>query len=299
MEANARRSPTDFTGSRQGQVFVRAGNITLSVFMWLGAIACVFPLLWTAFSSIRPEQSFLVSPFAINPHEWTLTNYRLVVDNGHFPTGFKNSAIQVGIILATTLFFCPLAGYGFAKFRFRGRRVLFGLMLLTVFFVPLTQYIPLLVEMNAIGWVDTYQALVAPLAISSFGVFWMSTVITSVPDELLQAARVDGCGHVGAWWRVVMPVIQPALVSLAVVTFLTAYNDYFWPLMILRSTSTQTIQIFLALLQTDPLVPSLTFTSNWGPLLAGSTLVLLPTVAIFLAMQRYFLTGVLQGSLKE
>ena len=268
--------------------------------IWLGALACIFPLLWTAVSSFRPDQSFLVSPFHVDPREWTLRNYQIIFRNDAFSTGFKSSAIQACIVLSTTLFFCPLAGYGFAKFRFRGRAVLFGVMMLTLFFVPLTQYIPLLIEMNAIGWVNTYQGLVIPSIISAFGVFYMTGVIAAVPDELVQAAQIDGCGAFSAWWRVVIPVIRPALVSLAVVTFLGVYNDYFWPLIILQTPSMQTIQVALALVQlgSDPLVPVTSFTSNFGPLLAGATVVVTPTIVIFLLMQRYFLRGVLEGSLK-
>ena len=179
--------------------------------------------------------------------------------------------MQVVIILITTLFFCPLAGYGFAKFEFRGKRFLFGLMMLTLFFVPITQYIPLLIELNNFGWIDTYQGLVLPLVISSFGIFWMNGVIAAVPNELLHAARVDGCGSFSTWWRIVLPVIRPALVSLAMVTFLTAYNDYFWPLLIVPGL--QTSQVILGGLQTALLTNSVTATSNWGALLAGSTVV--------------------------
>ena len=285
-------------GSREGWN-LRVGGMAMSTIVWIGALACLFPLLWTVVSSFRPGQSFLVSPFVFNPQELSPRNYATVFSSNAFPVGFANSAIQVIIILVTTLFFCPLAGYGFAKFTFRGRSMLFGIMMLTLFFVPITQYIPLLIETNAIGWVNTYQGLVMPLVISSFGIFWMSGVIRGIPDELLHAARVDGCGNFVMWWRVVMPIIKPALVSLAVVTFLGAYNDYFWPLLILPSPSMQTIQIALAGLAATVSQQSYTTTGSWGPVLAGSTVVFLPTIVIFLAMQRYFVRGVLQGSLKE
>jgi len=254
--------------------------------IWLGGVACISPLLWAVVASFRPGQAFLVSPSNVNLAELTLSNYRAVFGNDSFLIGFKNSAIQVAIILATTIFFCPLAGYGFAKFTFRGKQFLFGVMVLTLFFVPLTQYIPLLIEMNAIGWVDTYQALVMPQIISSFGIFWMSLVIQAIPNDMLHAARIDGCGNLGVWWRVVMPVIKPALVSLAVVAFINAYNDYFWPLLILQSPSMQTVQIALALI------------AGGGPVLAGCVIVVLPAVVIFLTIQRYFVRGLWQGSIE-
>jgi multiple sugar transport system permease protein len=280
----------------RGALVRRTGGGAVTALVWLGGVACIFPAVWSAVSSFRPAQSFLSSPFDINPHQFILDNYKQVFDQGTFPMGFASSAIQVGLVLACTLFFCPLAGFGFAKFVFRGRGFFFGLVLLTLFIVPVITYIPLLLEMNAVGWVDTYQGLVLPLAISPIGVFWMSGVIRAIPDELLQAARVDGCGNFGVWWRIIIPVIKPSLVSLAVITFLAAYNDYFWPLIIVRSI--QTIQIALALLLNPTTITSVP-TANFGPVLAGSTLVLLPTIVIFLAMQRYFLSGILEGSIKS
>ena len=283
---------------------VRRGGQTLTALVWLGGLICAFPLVWTFISSFRPDASFLTSPFAFHPRDLEVQNYRLAFNGnaassgGSLWVGFKNTVVQVTIILATTLFFCPLAGYGFAKFRFRGRSTLFGLMMLTLFFVPITQYIPLLLEMNSLNWVDTYQALVMPLVISSLGIFWMTGVISGVPDELLQAARVDGCGPFTVWLRVVMPVISPALVSLAVVTFLSAYNDFFWPLLILPSQGMQTIQVVLQLFTTALFNSETGSASNWGQVLAASSIVFIPTVAVFIGLQRFFIHGMLEGSLK-
>lgn len=282
--------------SRRGLRATSVIGALLTLVLWLGALAVVFPIAWTVLAAFRPDSSFLSSPFKIDPHEWMLTNFKTAFSQGDFGGGFLNSAVQVVIILATTLFFCPLAGYGFSKFNFRGKRFLFGLMMLTLFFVPVTQYVPLLIEMNTIGWIDTFQGLVVPLIVSSFGIFWMSSVISGVPDELLHAARVDGCGSFGVFWRIIMPVIKPALVSLGVVTFLTAYNDYFWPLLIVPAR--QTIQVVLANLQSTLLLSAMTTTANWGAILAAATVVFMPTIVVFLFMQRFFLRGVLQGSLK-
>ncbi len=274
----------------------RIVGAVLTLLLWLGGLVVTFPLAWTVLAAFRPDSSFLSSPFRVDPREWIHTNFTSAFSQGDFGGGFLNSAVQVTIILATTLFFCPLAGYGFSKFNFRGKRFLFGLMMLTLFFVPITQYVPLLIEMNNLGWIDTYQALVVPLIISSFGIFWMSSVIAGVPDELLHAARVDGCGSFGVFWRIIMPVIRPALVSLGVVTFLTAYNDYFWPLLVVPEKAT--VQVVLANLQSSLLLNAVTTTSNWGTILAAATVVFMPTVIVFLFMQRFFLRGVLQGSLK-
>ena len=283
----------------------KLGGILLVILLWLGGVICAFPLVWTFVSSFRPDVSFLTSPFLFSPRDLMVHNYQLAFNGnaassgGSLWVGFKNTAVQVSIILVTTMFFCPLAGYGFAKFRFPGRNVLFGMMMLTLFFVPITQYIPLLIEMNSLQWVDTYQALVMPLVISSLGIFWMTGVTRGVPDELLQAGRVDGCNSFVVWFRIVMPVIRPALVSLAVVSFLGAYNDFFWPLLILPSPDMQTIQVVLQLFTTALFNSETGSASNWGQVLAASSVVFIPTVAVFLAMQRYFIRGMLEGSIKQ
>jgi ABC-type glycerol-3-phosphate transport system permease component len=275
----------------------KLGGRLILVVAWLIGLVCIFPIAWTVFASFRPDSSFLVNPFAINVHELMPDNYASAWNQVDFATGFKNSAVEVCIVLVTTLFFCPLAGYGFAKFDFRGKSFFFGLMMLTLFFVPITQYIPLLLELNNFGWLDTYHGLVIPLLVSSLGIFWMNGVIAGVPNELLHAARVDGCGLFSTWWRVVMPVIRPALVSLGIITFLTTYNDYFWPLLVVPALPT--VQMQLGALQASLLLNAQTTTSNWGSMLAGSVIVFAPTVIVFLVMQRFFLRGVLQGSIKE
>lgn len=271
-------------------------SVALIVAVWVGGLLTVYPLLWTVIASFRPDASFLDAPFKIDPREWSFSNYNTAFSEGDFGSGYFNSAVQVVIIVATTLFFCPLAAYGFAKFEFKGKRILFGIMMLTLFFIPITQYIPLLIEMVQIGWQDTFQGLVVPLTVSSFGIFWMHGVIAGIPDELLQAARVDGCGSFGVFWRIIMPVIRPALVSLGVVTFLNAYNDYLWPLLIVPDR--QTIQVVLNNIQATLFQGATTVTANWGSVLAAATVVFLPTVIVFLIMQSFFLRGVLQGSLK-
>ena len=277
----------------------RVGRILLFALVWLGGVISIFPLVWTFLSSFRPDVSFLNSPFVIDPRTLMLDNYHSALSDGTLMTGFKNTIVETVIILTTTLFFCPLAGYAFAKFDFPGKRLLFGTMMLTLFFVPITQYVPLLIEMNKIQWVNTYQALVIPLVISSLGIFWMTGTITGVPNELLQSARVDGCGSFSTWWRIVLPVVRPALVSLAVITFLSAYNDYFWPLLILPGTEMQTIQVALFTFVNALFNSETGSAASWGPLLAASAIVILPTIVVFLIMQRYFIRGMMEGSVKE
>ncbi len=133
---------------RKPVTVTRIAHYVLIVLVWLGALICLFPLGWTIEASFRPDSSFLTNPLSFNPTEFIASNYSSAFSQADFGSGFKHTVIQTGIILISTLFFCPLAGYGFAKFQFHGRRFLFGLMLLTLFFVPISQYIPLLLGLK-------------------------------------------------------------------------------------------------------------------------------------------------------
>ena len=146
-----------------------AGTLLMNAIVWFGALVCIGPLLWALVASFSLQVGSEYAPSAGGYHPPAIDNYLFVIRSDALWTGLKNTGIQEFIVLSTTLFFCPLAGYGFAKFRFRGRRILLGLTVLTLFFVPITQYVPLLLEMSELGWVGTYQALLLPLLISSLG----------------------------------------------------------------------------------------------------------------------------------
>jgi ABC-type glycerol-3-phosphate transport system permease component len=215
-------------------------------------------------------------------------------------TGFFNTAIILVLKGGITLVFCPLAGFAFAKYRFPGKNFLFGFILLTLMLPTLVLVIPLLLEMSVLGWVNTYQGLVLPGAIDAFSIFWMRQVIAGIPDELLEAGRLDGCSALGLYRRIVLPVIRPGLAALAVLTFLNVYNDFLWPVVVVNDESKFTLQVVLSNLsqaiasaQVD-LNPA----SIWGQLLAATTVASIPVVILFVLLQRHFVRGILAGSTK-
>lgn len=198
------------------------------------------------------------------------------------------------------MFFCPLAGFAFAKFHFRGRNLLFTLVLSTLMLPVIVLIVPLLLEMGQLEWVDTYQGLILPGAIGAFGIFWMRQQMAEVPDEMLDAGRIDGCTPFGLFWRIVVPVIRPALAALAILTFMDIYNDFVWPVVVTSSDTMQTLQVQLSALYTqiNNAQPGLAGHSAWGEVLAASCLATLPILILFLALQRQFIRGILSGSVK-
>jgi ABC-type glycerol-3-phosphate transport system permease component len=215
-------------------------------------------------------------------------------------SGFKNTFIVMLFKGALTMLFCPLGGFAFAKFRFRGDRALFAIVMATLLLPPIVLIIPLLLEMGALQWVSTYQALVLPGAVGAFGIFWMRQTIAEVPNDLLDAGRIDGCSAWGLYWRIVVPVIRPALAALAILTFIGIYEDFVWPVVVTNSTDMDTLQVLLSALynQINSAQPGLTGVNAWGIVLAASVLATIPVLIVFVALQRYFVRGLTAGSIR-
>lgn len=262
--------------------------------------AFLYPLWWMLSSSFKPGSEIVTSPLSFDPRDLTLDNYRAMFANVPIWTGFINTAVIVVLKGGITLVFCPLAGFAFAKYRFPGKNFLFGFILLTLMLPALVLVIPLLLEMSLLNWVNTYQGLVLPGAIDAFSIFWMRQVIAGIPDELLEAGKLDGCSALGLYRRIVLPVIRPGLAALAVLTFLGIYNDFLWPVVITNEESMYTLQVVLSNLSQS--IASAQVDSNpstvWGQMLAGTTVASIPVVIIFIILQRHFVRGILAGSTK-
>ncbi|MFI7448854.1 carbohydrate ABC transporter permease [Nonomuraea sp. NPDC049714] len=268
------------------------------VLLTLLALAFLYPIWWAISSSLKPAAEIITSPLSIGAP--TLDNYRAMFADVPIGTGFANTALVLAVKGAMTMFFCPLAGYAFAKYTFPGKNALFGVVLLTLMLPTLVLIIPLLLEMSALGWVNTYQALILPGSIDAFSIFWMRQTIAAIPDELIDAGRVDGAGEFGIFAKVVLPVIRPGMAALAVLTTMNVYNDFVWPVVAVNDTSHQTLQVVLATLAQNITGNRIgaDFATVWGELLAAGSIAMLPLLVIFVLLQRHFINGILAGSVK-
>jgi multiple sugar transport system permease protein len=267
----------------------------------VAALLFLYPLWWALSNSVKPPSQIITDSLAFNPRSLTLNSYRSALDSVPLLTGFRNTAIVLLIKGSLTMFFCPLAGYAFAKYDFRFKNVLFGGVLVTLMLPVLVLIIPLLLEMSSLHWVNTYQALILPGSIDAFSIFWMRQTIQGVPDELLDAARVDGAGEFSIYLRVVLPVIRPGLAALGVLTFMNIYNDFVWPVVAANSDDKATLQVILSTLSSSVSGGKATgqdFTHIWGQLLAASSLAMIPVLVVFVLLQRHFINGILAGSVK-
>ncbi|MFF5075533.1 carbohydrate ABC transporter permease [Actinoplanes sp. NPDC000266] len=260
----------------------------------------LYPIWWAISSSVRPAAKIISDPLGFSLGEITLDGYRSMFADVPIGTGFANTALVLAVKGGMTLVFCPLAGYAFAKFKFAGKDVLFGIVLLTLMLPTLVLIIPLLLEMSSLGWVNTYKALILPGSVDAFAIFWMRQVIAAIPDELLDAGRVDGATEFGVFRRIVVPVIRPGLAGLAVLTMMNVYNDFVWPVVAVNDEKHQTLQVVLSTLAQNITGNRIgaDFTTVWSELLAASSIAMIPLLLVFIALQRHFINGILAGSVK-
>ena len=220
------------------------------------------------------------------------SNYRNLWKTVPYNRYFVNSVFIATASTLLTLFFCSLGGYAFAKYQFRGQKILFGILLASMMVPFQVLLVPLFGLMYDIGWLNSYKAIVIPFSVGAFGVFLMRQFIVTIPSELLDAARIDGCSEFGIYYRIVLPIIKPALGALTIYSFLGSWNGYLWPLIILRDEAKYTLPIGLANLVGI-------YRQDYGMLMAGTLLSLMPIVILFLAMQREFVQGITLGGVKE
>jgi ABC-type glycerol-3-phosphate transport system permease component len=251
-------------------------------------------------SSFKAGGDIASTPLKINWSTLSFTNYTTLLEYVPLWRGFMNTGIVLLFQGGFTMLFCPLAGFAFAKLNFKGRKWLFITCLCTIMMPPVILIIPLFMEMGNLEWVDTYQGLILPGAIGAFGIFLTRGQIAEIPDELLDAGRIDGCSNFGLYWRIVVPIIRPVLSALAILTFIGIYNDFVWPTIVTQSESMQTLAVQLSqlYLQINNAQPGLAGHDAWGEVIAAAVLATIPMLALFLGLQKQFVQGILSGSVK-
>lgn len=255
-----------------------------------GAFLSAMPFLWMVTTSLKPPGKLYEGPLFFPVH-FAWENYVKVWHFAPFPRFFLNSAIMAFSITLTHLFFSAMAGYAFARLRFPGRNALFFLVLGTMMIPSSVTLIPSFLLVRRLGWVDTYEALIIPRAVSAFAIFLFRQFFLSLPRELEEAAVIDGAGHFTIFLKIVLPLSTPVLATNAIFSFLFAWNDFLWPLIVTNSTEMRTIQVGLAVFQGQ-------YGVFWTLLMAATTIAILPAIFAFLLAQRRFIEGIITTGLK-
>ncbi len=266
--------------------------------MLVGTVVFLYPIYWMVTASFRPGVSILDDPLGFGLSQATLRNWTGMFDNVPIMHALLNTVIVVVVKGGILMVFSPLAGYGFAKFDFPFKNFLFGFVLLTLMLPTLVLIVPLLLEMSQLGWINSYKALILPGAVDAFSVFWMRQNIAQIPDELIDAARIDGAGPLRVFRSICVPVLRPALAALAVLSLFNIYNDLVWPIVAVNDQQHETLAILLAGLNATVSGAQAGASSAdlWGQLMAACTFATIPTILLFVFLQRHFIRGLLAGS---
>ena len=269
-----------------------SGRVFLYLMLIVSSIMMMVPFYWSLSTSLKLEQFVYTNPPQWIPNPLTWINYIYVLTRIPFVRYFANSVI---VAFATTLghvFFDTLAAYAFSKLTFPGRDRIFFIMLLALMVPFQVNLIPLYKIMATLHWTNTYLALIVPNLTSIFGIFLMRQFMLTIPGELLDAARIDGCNEFGVFRRVVVPLALPGIATLIIFTFMGTWNDFLWPRIVTSSEKLFTLPVGLAQLHMKN-------TSNVAQIMAGTVLTALPMIIVFLFMQRQFIEGMTAGALKE
>jgi multiple sugar transport system permease protein len=255
------------------------------------AALTLFPLLWMVAVSLMPPGEASTFPPPLVPKTPTLSNYRELFAQAGIGRYLLNSLFLATTVTIVSLFFNVAAGYAFAKLRFRGRERLFKFLLGTLVIPSQVAMVPLFLLLKEMGLVNSYGGVIVPAMASIFGIFLVRQYALSVPDDLLEAARIDGASELRIFWSIIVPVLKPIVVTLAVFTLLGTWNDFMWPLIVLADQHLYTLPIALASLAREHVQDN-------ELMMAGSVLTTLPTLLLFVALQRYYLQGLMAGSVK-
>jgi multiple sugar transport system permease protein len=266
-------------------------SIALHALLLAGAAITIFPLLWMLSASFMTAGEATTYPPHLVPHAPTLEQYRQLLVRLNLGRAFFSSALIALIVTCGSVLFSSMAGYAFAKLKFRGRERLFGFLLIGLVIPPQVGMLPLFLLMKQLHLVNTYWGVIIPSLATVFGIFLIRQFMLSVPQELLEAARIDGAGELRIYWSIVLPLARPILATLATFMFMSTWNDFMWPLIILSDQAHHTLPVAIANLVGEHV-------QDVELMMASSVVTVLPVLLLFLVLQRYYIAGLMAGSVK-
>ena len=266
-------------------------SVLLHIVLVAGAILALLPVVWMVAASLMPTGEATTLPPKFIPDDPTIEHYRAVFTRLDMGRYLLNSTLVALLVTGTSLVINAMAGYAFAKLRFRGRDVTFRVLTAGLMLPVQVVMLPLFLIFKQLGLINTYWGVIIPSMASIFAIFLIRQYATAIPDDLLDAARIDGASEARIFRAVVLPVITPILATLAIWTFLTTWNDFMWPLIVLSDERRYTLPVALANLLGEHV-------QDVELMMAGSVLTVTPVLVVFLFLQRYYIRGIMTGSVK-
>ncbi len=295
MQVENQGSMAFIAGNKQTSSLAVAFKVVRTILAYLilsvAALFALFPFLWMLSTSLKPAGEVLSASPVLFPANPTLNNYATIAEAFPIWRILFNSFLVGGLTTLAQLLFSAMAAFAFARIPFRGSNILFVVYLATLMIPAQVTITPLFILMTGLGWVNTYQGLILPGAFSAFGVFLLRQSFLSFPKEYEEAANLDGATYWTVFRRLVLPLSGPALATLTVLSFMSAWNNFLWPLFVTRDADIMTLPVALATLQGR-------WTTQWNLVMAGAVLAVLPIITLYLFAQRYFVQGLTSGGLK-
>lgn len=283
--------PVRQTRRASSTLVTRIQHAVLLLLLVLVTVAIVFPFYWMVVTALKTPVAAVAYPPQFLPAGLNLQSYGFLFANTKTLRNLANSVIVTGVVTSVSLLFNTLTGYAFAKLRFPGRDKLF-LLVLATYMVPFqVVIIPLYLLMSGMGLLNTYAGIVAPYLMTAFGIFYMRQACYNVPNELREAAIVDGASELRVFWSIALPLLKPMLATLGVITFLDSWNDFLWPMLMASTPDMRTLQVSVAFLRSE--VQGLNYA------MAGAVITALPIIVAFGVAQRWIIAGLVSGALKE
>ncbi|NIT57038.1 MAG: ABC transporter permease subunit [Aliifodinibius sp.] len=267
-------------------------SVVFHLAMIVVSLITILPFLWMLSTSFMETGEAAVFPPKFMPDAPTLDQYTFLFDRMNLGRYFLNSLIIAVSVTLISLLVNSMAGFAFAKYSFRAKKPIFALLLSSMIIPTQVTMLPVFLLLNKLGLLNTYFGIILPAMASIFGIFLFHQYLKSVPDDLIEAARIDGASDFLIYWKIILPLAMPVLVTLALFTFMGTWNEFLWPLIVLTKSDMYTLPVALAnLLGEHVQDPEL--------MMAGSVITIIPVLLVFLALQRYYLAGILIGGLKE
>ncbi|MCY9666723.1 carbohydrate ABC transporter permease [Paenibacillus alginolyticus] len=273
-------------------VEVLTKKIIVNSVLMIGVAISIFPFYWLIVMSTNETSAMFAFPPKLTFGTNFMNNFHHVLEKSNFIRAFLNTVFIALISCTLQLFFNSLTGFAFAKFKFPGSKLLFFAMMATMMIPAQMLLVPQFIIIKEFGWLGSYKALIIPGMASAFGIFWIRQYALAIHDDLLEAARIDGCNKFGLYWHVALPILRPALAFLAMTTFMGVWEDYLWPLIVLTDTSKFTLMLALQQLKSA-------HTADYSMVMTGALMATLPLIVFFLIVSRQFIAGITEGAVKS
>jgi multiple sugar transport system permease protein len=267
-------------------------KVILHIILIFIAVITLIPFIWMISASFMFDGHASVFPPRFIPDQFTLMQYERLFERLSIARNFINSLVLSLLVTVISLAFNSMAGYAFAKYKFKGKNKLFNLLISSMIIPAQVTMLPLFLMLKWMGFINTYMAIIIPGLANIFGIFLIRQYCISIPDSLIEASRIDGANDFLIYRKIILPLLTPVLATLAIFTFLGTWNDFLWPLIVMTDDSMYTLPVALANLMLE-------HTKDPELMMAGSVVTILPVIIVFLALQKYYMKGIMMGSVKE